>query len=95
MLCASKCPRDHTQATCGDLVVCPLVALADVDRAVHRGVLAVFILVPLVRRALVLVLWRAGGVVDFPLHGARHLDALLFARRIWVARRWALPRGCW
>lgn len=95
MLCASKCPRDHTQAACGGLGVCPLVALADVDRAVHRGVLDVLVLIPLVRRAFVLALWHAGGVVDFPLDGARDLDALLFARRIRVARRWALPRGCW
>ena len=75
----------------------PLVALAYVDRGMDRRVLDIFVMVPLVRRVFVLMLMLllTGRVVEFPLHRARNVEALLFARHIREVGRCALPGGYW
>lgn len=95
MLCASKRPRDHTQAACGVLVLRPLVGLADVDRVAHRRVVVIIVIIPLVRRALMLVLLLAGGGADIPLRRVGHPDVLVFAQRIREVQWCALRRGYW
>jgi len=77
-------------------VLRPLIALAYVDRVMGSGVLDIFVTAPVVRRALVLTLLFAGGVVDFVLNRVGHVDnsgVLLFAGRIREGGGHMVPRG--
>ena len=75
----------------------PLVALAYVDRGMDSRVLDIFVVVPLVRRVFVLMLMLllTGRVTEFPLHRARDVDVLLFARHIREVGGCTLPGGYW